>query len=374
MLDVEGRIAQVEHFLLKTGYQLRQRIEGETNPLLARVEALAIPLLCFCAEVAKTAADVHRLALMGYRFIAVRKLENGNVQTGAVHVGEHIRNLAGVVSGLFLGMYQPQKASQLFLTGQAQTLQVKHQPEAAALLYAVGHGVKTFFEAHGIDYRICSGSILGAIRCEGIIPWDDDIDLMIAPWDEDKVRALIEDGTFAKETGLEVSWQPFTSGWQAFHPSSPKGEGLLKGIGYPFLDIFCTKLDVEGDTNLIVFKSEEQRRLSTAEYITVDEWCDAKEYPFGPTSMRGVLDPLPYIARCYGRDSLNFAYQTAHHDVLSQMHQNPLDFKGHYEKICSYGLPRRAYLVDRSSMAFDRKVYETAIQTLKIEGAESEGE
>lgn len=43
----------------------------------------------------------------------------------------------------------------------------------------VAKDVISFFDKHGIEYSLSGGSILGAIRHQGFIPWDDDIDLNI---------------------------------------------------------------------------------------------------------------------------------------------------------------------------------------------------
>ena len=39
-----------------------------------------------------------------------------------------------------------------------------------------------------IEYRLDSGSVLGAVRHEGFIPWDDDLDVVISKKDEKKLR------------------------------------------------------------------------------------------------------------------------------------------------------------------------------------------
>lgn len=51
--------------------------------------------------------------------------------------------------------------------------------------------VRDILDAHKIPYFICAGTLLGAIRNKGFIPWDDDFDLYIFDeWYNDALRIL----------------------------------------------------------------------------------------------------------------------------------------------------------------------------------------
>lgn len=51
--------------------------------------------------------------------------------------------------------------------------------------------VDSIFEKHDIWYSLSCGSVLGAVRHHGFIPWDEDIDIFIQIEDMDKVRKVL---------------------------------------------------------------------------------------------------------------------------------------------------------------------------------------
>ena len=50
--------------------------------------------------------------------------------------------------------------------------------------------VDRLLRAGGVEYSLCGGSLLGAIRESGFIPWDDDVDIMVDRVNYDRLRAI----------------------------------------------------------------------------------------------------------------------------------------------------------------------------------------
>ncbi|MBP5352906.1 MAG: LicD family protein [Alphaproteobacteria bacterium] len=60
--------------------------------------------------------------------------------------------------------------------------------QADALFLSV---VSKAFDKHGIRYSVWAGTLIGALRHQGFIPWDDDIDIMVFDDDYYKIRQVI---------------------------------------------------------------------------------------------------------------------------------------------------------------------------------------
>ncbi len=89
-------------------------------------------------------------------------------------------------------------------------------------LYLVIKYTTLFLEKHNIDYCIESGTLIGCVRHDGIIPWDNDVDIMIFKEGYFKLKTLINEYNKNNFKILHI-----TPGFKLFYKDECYGELFL---------------------------------------------------------------------------------------------------------------------------------------------------
>jgi len=174
-------------------------------------------------------------------------------------------------------------------------------PESTkVLLLDMMDKIHKVFSDNKIKYFIEGGSLLGAVRHGGMIPWDDDIDLGVFDKDFEKIIPLFEKHLTSDKYNLQ--FQRTTKDMiKVYIPDFwliNKHNGHI--IGTPTIDLFkYTK-----GNNIVKLASVSERVRFPNCYYKTSEIFPLKKYKFDNIEVMGANNPLPFLFRYYGDDCL----------------------------------------------------------------------
>lgn len=102
--------------------------------------------------------------------------------------------------------------------------------------------VDTFCRENNIRYSLCGGSLLGAVRHKGYIPWDDDIDIMMPRPDYEKFIA-----SYSSEENYLVNFMQMKGYRETFVKICRKNTVMVDGLlGRPGFGVNIDLFPIDG--------------------------------------------------------------------------------------------------------------------------------
>jgi lipopolysaccharide cholinephosphotransferase len=173
-------------------------------------------------------------------------------------------------------------------------------------LYTLFYCVHNSLLSHNIPYVASGGTLIGAARHKGIIPWDNDIDIAVY----EKDVATILSSRFRKEIKK--------SGYVVRDTRKKDGWLRIKKVdsGKISCDIFVLKYI---NKDILTHSDKRVRNLWPKDYYDVKDMFPLQQYKFGNLVILGPKNYKSYLDRGYGKSWKKVGYITqdpkTHYDI-----------------------------------------------------------
>jgi phosphorylcholine metabolism protein LicD len=148
-------------------------------------------------------------------------------------------------------------------------------------IYVLLEYLDILFKMNGVEYIISAGTLLGAVRHNGMIPWDDDADIIVLNKTPKEITDLIN--KYTKVSNI-ISREHKT-----------KNIVLCEFKGYlGLVDIFFTNKVKDTYTYAFPYNIKYPK-----EWFYKDEIYPIQEYTFGKLKLKGPNNPNNFLDRVY---------------------------------------------------------------------------
>lgn len=197
---------------------------------------------------------------------------------------------------------------------------VRTPKEEIGRIYTLHHYVDGLLKEKGIPYFAIAGTLLGAVRHGGVIPWDDDLDIAIMDGDLPKVYDLR--GTLNQQ-GYDIT--EFGGGVKIYYMDGktipdPEHPGESYKWKFPWVDLFLMK--VEGDR--VVYAVDRLKEGFKNEWFYAEDVKHLKPLPFGEGTIPAPDQWIDYLNRVYDVNWNTTAYKDYDHAEEKRLEKIPV--------------------------------------------------
>lgn len=167
-------------------------------------------------------------------------------------------------------------------------------PARRSTYYRFAHVMTQLMERAGVRYFAIAGTLLGSVRHQGMIPWDDDLDFMILEDDVPRLVGLLDEiEAYGIQRNLRLAHNP------GLFQFMPVGEPIMGGeLDYLGLDVFvASPVELEGVGTVLHHRSSWFREHFHRQWFRPEEAFPRRRYPFGPLQVWGMGNPGGYLER-----------------------------------------------------------------------------
>ncbi len=166
-----------------------------------------------------------------------------------------------------------------------------------------------FCAEHGLRYYLGGGTAIGAVRHQGFIPWDDDIDLCMPRPDYEKFLALCSDGNLTENYRLNNRQLDPSCPFAITRIYDVRTEVTFSNFRLPYtigcwIDIFC----LDGVSDDPKQQKKQFRQMRTVQDLTITcltKFGGKRRSKLHTILQYGLLPALPFIRLVGAKRYLN---------------------------------------------------------------------